>query len=67
MKAMLAFLEAARYKTQASLDEVNDRPREAHPLAQHIQTHRDKQGLPVSVLKVRFRPPKGRISSLLLG
>lgn len=52
MKAMLAYLEAARYKVQCSLDELNNRPRMTHPLAKHIEVHRDKQGLNFSVLKV---------------
>ena len=53
MKAMLAYLEAARYKVQASLDEINNRPKMAHPLAKHIEVHRDKQGVPISILKVK--------------
>ncbi|KAK4296966.1 hypothetical protein Pmani_030570 [Petrolisthes manimaculis] len=52
MKAMLAYLEAARYKVQSSLDELSNRPKLTHPLAKHIEVHRDKQGLTCSVLKV---------------
>ena len=54
MKAMLAYLEAARYKVQASLDEINNKPRTSHPLARHIEVHRDKQGVPISILKVCY-------------
>lgn len=54
MKAMLAYLEAARYKIQCSLDELNNRPKTVHPLAKHIEVHRDKQGLTCSVLKVKL-------------
>ncbi|XP_047499179.1 uncharacterized protein LOC125045783 isoform X3 [Penaeus chinensis] len=61
MKAMLAYLEAARYKVQCSLDELNNRPRMTHPLAKHIEVHRDKQGLNFSVLKV---PPWVRGNSV---
>lgn len=53
MKAMLAYLEAARYKIQCSLDDLNNRPKTVHPLAKHIEVHRDKQGLTCSVLKVK--------------
>ncbi|KAK7073301.1 hypothetical protein SK128_027063 [Halocaridina rubra] len=61
MKAMLAYLEAARYKVQCSLDELNNRPKMTHPLAKHIEVHRDKQGLTFSVLKV---PPWVRGNSV---
>ncbi|XP_066964589.1 uncharacterized protein Nost isoform X3 [Macrobrachium rosenbergii] len=61
MKAMLAYLEAARYKVQCSLDELNNRPKMTHPLAKHIEVHRDKQGLSFSVLKV---PPWVRGNSV---
>lgn len=61
MKAMLAYLEAARYKVQCSLDEINNRPKMTHPLAKHIEVHRDKQGLTFSVLKV---PPWVRGNSV---
>lgn len=52
MKAMLAYLEAARYKVQSSLDELSNKPKMTHPLAKHIEVHRDKQGLTFSILKV---------------
>ncbi|RXG72824.1 Nostrin [Armadillidium vulgare] len=52
MKAMLAYLEASRYKVQTTLNDINCRPKVSHPLAKHIETHRDKQGLPISILKV---------------
>lgn len=52
MKAMLAYLEAARYKIQCSIDELGNRPKTVHPLAKHIEVHRDKQGYTCSVLKV---------------
>ncbi|XP_050734362.1 uncharacterized protein LOC127007409 isoform X3 [Eriocheir sinensis] len=61
MKAMLAYLEAARYKIQCSLDDLNNRPKTVHPLAKHIEVHRDKQGLTCSVLKV---PPWVRGNSV---
>ncbi|XP_071513677.1 uncharacterized protein Nost isoform X3 [Panulirus ornatus] len=61
MKAMLAYLEAARYKVQSSLDELNNRPKMTHPLAKHIEVHRDKQGLTFSILKV---PPWVRGNSV---
>lgn len=53
MKAMLAYLEAARFKVQSSLDELLNRPKTTHPLAKHIEVSRDKTGAPVSILKVR--------------
>ncbi|KAK8740521.1 hypothetical protein OTU49_002952 [Cherax quadricarinatus] len=61
MKAMLAYLEAARYKVQSSLDELSNRPKMTHPLAKHIEVHRDKQGLAFSILKV---PPWVRGNSV---
>ncbi|KAK8392910.1 hypothetical protein O3P69_013139 [Scylla paramamosain] len=61
MKAMLAYLEAARYKIQCSIDELSNRPKTVHPLAKHIEVHRDKQGYTCSVLKV---PPWVRGNSV---
>ncbi|XP_042220680.1 nostrin-like isoform X1 [Homarus americanus] len=61
MKAMLAYLEAARYKVQSSLDELSNKPKMTHPLAKHIEVHRDKQGLTFSILKV---PPWVRGNSV---
>ena len=54
MKAMLAYLEASRYKVQSSLDEVNDQPRTMHPLAKHIDSRKDKLGYSSSILKARL-------------
>ena len=53
MKAMLAYLEAARYKVQSVLNEINEKPKPSHPLAKHIEVVRDKGGMPMSILKVR--------------
>lgn len=48
---MLTYLEAARYKIQNALAELDSRPRTGHPLAPHITITRDKSGLQQSVLK----------------
>lgn len=52
MRSMLAYLEAARYKVQSALGELEGRTKESHPLAPHIHITRDRQGLQQSVLKV---------------
>ncbi|XP_063229853.1 nostrin isoform X1 [Bacillus rossius redtenbacheri] len=52
MRSMLTYLEAARYKVQSALAELDGRARGSHPLASHIQVTRDRQGLQQSVLKV---------------
>lgn len=52
MKSMLTYLEAARYKVQNALAELESRPKSEHPLAPHITVTRDKSGLQQSVLKV---------------
>ncbi|CAG2053438.1 unnamed protein product [Timema podura] len=61
MRSMLTYLEAARYKVQSALAELDGRSRGSHPLASHIQVTRDRQGLQQSVLKV---PPWVRKESL---
>lgn len=52
MRAMLLYLEATRYKVQATLSELDGRARPSHPLASHIQVTRDRQGLQQSLLKI---------------
>ncbi|XP_037076232.1 LOW QUALITY PROTEIN: nostrin-like [Pollicipes pollicipes] len=52
MRAMLAYLEASRYKIQVALAEVEGQTRPQHPLSKHIQHHKDRQGMTQSVLKV---------------
>ncbi|CAB3361693.1 Hypothetical predicted protein [Cloeon dipterum] len=52
MRSMLTYLEAARYKVQSTLAELNGDRRSTHPLASHIQVTRDRQGLQQSILKV---------------
>ncbi|XP_046669260.1 nostrin isoform X2 [Homalodisca vitripennis] len=52
MRSMLAYLEAARYKVQGALAEMEGRNKESHPLASHIHMTRDRQGLQQSILKV---------------
>ena len=52
MRAMLTYLEAARYKVQSVLAELEGRPHQPHPLSSHIVVHRDRQGLQQSILKV---------------
>lgn len=49
---MLLYLEATRYKVQATLSELDGRPRPGHPLASHIHVTRDRQGLQQSLLKI---------------
>lgn len=49
---MLIYLEAARYKVQSALSELDSRPRSGHTLAPYINVTRDKSGLQQSVLKV---------------
>ncbi|KAF2354268.1 SH3 domain [Trinorchestia longiramus] len=51
MRAMLAYLEAARHKIQCSLAELEHTPRPSHPVERHVHTSRDKQGMMVSILK----------------
>ncbi|XP_046983389.1 nostrin [Schistocerca americana] len=51
-RSMLAYLEAARFKVQSALLELEGRPRAAHPLAPHISVSRDRAGMQHSVLKV---------------
>lgn len=55
MRSMLAYLEAARYKVQSALAEMEGRQKESHPLASHIHITRDRQGLQQSILKVQCR------------
>ncbi|KAL1116758.1 hypothetical protein AAG570_005230, partial [Ranatra chinensis] len=52
MRSMLAYLEATRYKISMALAEVEGRPKESHPLAEHIQVTRDRQGYQHTTLKV---------------
>ncbi|XP_063702533.1 uncharacterized protein LOC134832443 [Culicoides brevitarsis] len=52
IRSMLTYLEGARYKLQSALMELDHRPRGSHPLAQHIQITRDRNGLQQSILKV---------------
>ncbi|KAG8233678.1 hypothetical protein J437_LFUL014120 [Ladona fulva] len=52
MCSMLTYLEAARYKVQSALAELDGRQRAPHPLAPHITVTRDRQGLQQSVLKL---------------
>ncbi|XP_054271219.1 uncharacterized protein LOC128991946 [Macrosteles quadrilineatus] len=52
MRSMLAYLEAARYKVQGALAEMEGRNKESHPLSPHIHITRDRQGLQQSILKV---------------
>lgn len=52
---MLAYLEAARYKVQGALAEMEGRTKESHPLASHIHITKDRQGLQYSVLKVHLK------------
>lgn len=49
---MLTYLEAARYKVQSALAELEGGPPVSHPLAGHIHVTRDRQGYQQSVLKV---------------
>lgn len=49
---MLIYLEAARFKVQNALSELDSRPRSGHTLAPYINVTRDKSGLQQSVLKV---------------
>ena len=52
MRSMLTYLEAARYKVQNVLAELEGKANQPHPLASHIIVHRDRQGLQQSILKV---------------
>lgn len=54
MKSMLIYLEAARYKVQNALTELDGKPKQFHPLASHIHMTRDRQGLQQSVLRVPY-------------
>lgn len=49
---MLTYLEGTRYKLQSTLMELDHKQRGTHPLAQHIQLTRDRNGLQQSILKV---------------
>lgn len=49
---MFTYLEAARYKVQNALAELDSRPRSGHTLAPYITVTRDKSGLQQSILKV---------------
>jgi len=52
MRAMLAYLEASRYKLQVAVAELEGRSRPQHPLRKHIEVHKDRQGMTQSILKV---------------
>lgn len=52
MRSMLTYLEAARYKVQNALADIEGQTKISHPLASHIQMTRDRQGLQQSILKV---------------
>lgn len=52
IRAMLTYLEGARYKLQSALLELDHKARGTHPLAQHVQITRDRTGLQQSILKV---------------
>ncbi|KAK9500523.1 hypothetical protein O3M35_001771 [Rhynocoris fuscipes] len=52
MRSMLTYLEAARYKVQSALAELEGGSAVSHPLAGHIHVTRDRQGYQQSVLKV---------------
>ncbi|XP_037089407.1 uncharacterized protein LOC119109761 [Pollicipes pollicipes] len=52
MRALLAYLEASRYKIQVALAELEGQPRPQHPLRKHIEYHKDRQGMTQSILKV---------------
>jgi len=52
MRSMLTYLEAARYKIQGALADLEGRPRANHPLAEHILVQRDRHGLQRSILRV---------------
>ncbi|XP_039280905.1 uncharacterized protein LOC111059427 isoform X2 [Nilaparvata lugens] len=61
MRSMLAYLEAARYKVQSSVCELEGQPKSNHPLSSHIQVTRDRQGFQQSILKL---PPWVRTESV---
>ncbi|XP_047739333.1 nostrin [Hyalella azteca] len=68
MRAMLAYLEAARHKIECSLAELQQRPRPSHPVERHVHTSRDKQGMVISVLKRHVhtsRDKQGMVISVL--
>ncbi|XP_030378630.1 uncharacterized protein LOC115627174 isoform X1 [Scaptodrosophila lebanonensis] len=52
IRSMLTYLEGARLKLHSALLELDHKPRTTHPLAQHIQITRDRNGLQQSILKV---------------
>ena len=52
-RALLAYLEASRYKLQVALAELEGQPRPQHPLRKHIEYHKDRQGMTQTILKVR--------------
>ncbi|XP_055909156.1 SH3 and F-BAR domain-containing protein DDB_G0274695 isoform X2 [Eupeodes corollae] len=52
IRSMLTYLEGARFKLHSALLELDHKPRNSHPLAQHIQITRDRTGLQQSILKV---------------
>ncbi|KAF0302324.1 Nostrin [Amphibalanus amphitrite] len=51
-RALLAYLEASRYKLQVALAELEGQPRPQHPLRKHIEYHKDRQGMTQTILKV---------------
>ncbi|XP_075213015.1 nostrin [Lycorma delicatula] len=61
MRSMLTYLEAAKYKVQNALADIEGQTKSSHPLASHIQITRDRQGLQQSILKV---PPWVRKESI---
>uniref|UniRef100_A0A0K8SFS1 Nostrin n=1 Tax=Lygus hesperus TaxID=30085 RepID=A0A0K8SFS1_LYGHE len=52
MRSMLTYLEAARYKVQRSLAELEGNPVSEHPLAEHLHISKDRQGYRQTILKV---------------
>ncbi|KAF6198172.1 hypothetical protein GE061_007919 [Apolygus lucorum] len=52
MRSMLTYLEAARYKVQRSLAELEGNPVSEHPLAEHLHITKDRQGYRQTILKV---------------
>lgn len=51
---MILYLEAVKYKVVTALDILEGQsPTTSNTLGQHIETTRDKNGLQMSVLKVR--------------
>ncbi|BES99946.1 Variant SH3 domain [Nesidiocoris tenuis] len=52
IRSMLTYLEAARFKVQRSLAELEGNPVSDHPLAEHLYVSKDRQGFRQTVLKV---------------